>query len=1201
MRINYFLVLLAILLTANGIAQNIPSYVPKDGLVAYYSFDNNLNDVVNGYTLSTSDASYQNGVKNNSFVFNGSQECYSTDLNFRRIFDNTNNWSVNFWFNSSIPYNQIQSIPTGYSNTEKMLFACDGENYYPYKRLWIQSRENKIWICRDGFDASASSYTDDFLEENTWYFVSVNYDGTGYKIYVDGKEKNLTQSGNLTLDLGNTDAHTEQVTIGGNRQNNVAEWKGSMDEVMVYNRVLSPNEVSALYKGNNIASTIPSYIPSEGLVGYWPFNGNANDESGNGNHGTVNGATLSSDRSGKANSAYSFDGSSNYIESNLNFSIKSGITFSCWGKITSLGKNDPQLYMSVVSGKYSGIAGVWDGSIINNKVFTIGGSQIVTSTTNFNLNTWVHLTYSYDQQTGISKFYQNGILQGTLTETNSITNFNLLRIGRHLSDSWGYGWYFNGQLDDIAIYNRALNEQEITALYTENNPCTSVPTINAEGPTTFVEGDTLILKTNNGAGHTFQWQKDSVAIVGATDSIYKVTTSGNYTVTITDQTGLCAATSDGELVTVTPKIIPSIPSYIPANGLVGYWPFNGNANDESGNGNHGTVNGATLNTDRFGIEKQAYNFNGISNWIEVQDANSLDITNKYTLSVWVRLPDYSLNNSNELMRTMLGKPRNTGGGGYSFRAIEGVAWNGNSLAYQAGWNTTVVNGGIGSIDTIPLTIWTNVIFTYDGVEGKLYKNGRLTNRGLFSFSLDNSSQPLYIGKEFNFADQINNRWFKGQLDDIAIYNRALTEQEITTLYIGCTKETATSSNFNSLLLSTGSSVSLSADPQGGVFTGASIDSNKFVPSKAKIGANKVQYNFKNSQGCNDSTLFTMIVADTVGTTCKKYDTITVTNNITKYDTVTVKNNVYDTVTVTNNVTKYDTVIVKTNVFDTVKVNTYDTITITNNITKYDTVIVPKTVTKYDTVKVNTYDTITVTNSVTKYDTVLVNKYDTITVTNNVTKYDTVIVPKTVTKYDTVKVNTYDTITVTNNVTKYDTVIVPKTVTKYDTVIVPKTVTKYDTVIVKNNVYDTVIVPKTITKYDTVKVNTYDTITVTNNVTKYDTVLVNKYDTITVTDTVSILKINFKLTTGIKANQMTSMSIYPNPTSDVLIIDASDLAAITGYSYRILDVLGKEVYNALVTSAKTEISLKTLGAKGMYVLHILDANKLSVQTKQIVLE
>jgi hypothetical protein len=218
-------------------------------------------------------------------------------------------------------------------------------------------------------------------------------------------------------------------------------------------------------------------------------------------------------------------------------------------------------------------------------------------------------------------------------------------------------------------------------------------------------------------------------------------------------------------------------------------------------------------------------------------------------------------------------------------------------------------------------------------------------------------------------------------------------------------------------------------------------------------------------------------------------------------------------------------------------------------------------------------------SSTKYDTISVTKYDTIQVENKVTKYDTIIV----------KNNVYDTVKVTNTITKYDTITVKNNI--YDTVTVTNTITKYDTVIVKTNVFDTV------------KVNTYDTITVTNNVTKYDTVIVNqtKYDTITLTDTVSILKIKFLLTTGIKANQLTSMSVYPNPTSDILIIDAADVAALEGYTYRILDITGKEVYNALVTSAKTEISLKTLGAKGMYVLHILDATKTSIQMKKIVLE
>ena len=61
-------------------------------------------------------------------------------------------------------------------------------------------------------------------------------------------------------------------------------------------------------------SQVPSYVPTNGLVGYWPFNGNANDISGNGNNGTVNGATLTSDRNGVANKSYSFDGVTNLLK-----------------------------------------------------------------------------------------------------------------------------------------------------------------------------------------------------------------------------------------------------------------------------------------------------------------------------------------------------------------------------------------------------------------------------------------------------------------------------------------------------------------------------------------------------------------------------------------------------------------------------------------------------------------------------------------------------------------------------------------------------------------------------------------------------------------------------------------------------------------------------------------------------------------------
>ena len=88
-------------------------------------------------------------------------------------------------------------------------------------------------------------------------------------------------------------------------------------------------------------------------------------------------------------------------------------------------------------------------------------------------------------------------------------------------------------------------------------------------------------------------------------------------------------------LSLTANFWAQVPSYVPSNGLVGWWPFNGNANDESGNGNNGTVNGVTLTTDRFGVVNKAYNFDGVNDWIEISDNNLLDLNNELTLSAWI--------------------------------------------------------------------------------------------------------------------------------------------------------------------------------------------------------------------------------------------------------------------------------------------------------------------------------------------------------------------------------------------------------------------------------------------------------------------------------------------------------------------------------------------------------------------------------------
>jgi hypothetical protein len=101
-----------------------------------------------------------------------------------------------------------------------------------------------------------------------------------------------------------------------------------------------------------------------------------------------------------------------------------------------------------------------------------------------------------------------------------------------------------------------------------------------------------------------------------------------------------------------------LPSNIPANGLLAYYPFNGNANDESGNGNHGTVNEATL-SDGLRGKNTAYNFGSDSAYISVPSSSQLSLSNvDFTISALVKLDSYPLSQSDEDFNqyfTILGK------------------------------------------------------------------------------------------------------------------------------------------------------------------------------------------------------------------------------------------------------------------------------------------------------------------------------------------------------------------------------------------------------------------------------------------------------------------------------------------------------------------------------------------------------------------
>ena len=215
-----------------------------------------------------------------------------------------------------------------------------------------------------------------------------------------------------------------------------------------------------------------------------------------------------------------------------------------------------------------------------------------------------------------------------------------------------------------------------------------------------------------------------------------------------------------------------------ADGLVAYYPFSGNAGDSSGNGNHGTVNGATLTTDRFGNVNRAYNFDG-TNSIVVNDNDILDLTNDFTISSWINSSSYPTNSFGGPINMIICKrPAVVSDitGTYSFGIWE---FNGSHIiSFQAPPNASPVTYP-GSNGTIQLNQWYNFTATYykTNKELKYYLNGTEVFKSNLDFQITNTPYNLTIGA----LTSANTYFWNGKLDEIRIYNRALAQSEITYL------------------------------------------------------------------------------------------------------------------------------------------------------------------------------------------------------------------------------------------------------------------------------------------------------------------------------------------------------------------------------------------------------------------------------------
>jgi hypothetical protein len=198
--------------------------------------------------------------------------------------------------------------------------------------------------------------------------------------------------------------------------------------------------------------------------------------------------------------------------------------------------------------------------------------------------------------------------------------------------------------------------------------------------------------------------------------------------------------------------------------LVAYYPFNGNAEDESGNQNNGTVFQAQLTQDRNGVSNSAYSFDGVNDYIEVANNSLLNFQNSITVDFWIQVKSFYDREEYPISH-----------GNWENR------WKISIKNKKIRW-TIKTDTGIKDLDSeteLSLDSVYNVAVTYNGSDMEIYLNGKLDAFTSFSGLMLQTNIDLMIGQVLPGNSNYN---FKGILDDIRIYDFAISREEVKNLF-----------------------------------------------------------------------------------------------------------------------------------------------------------------------------------------------------------------------------------------------------------------------------------------------------------------------------------------------------------------------------------------------------------------------------------
>jgi hypothetical protein len=509
-----------------------------------------------------------------------------------------------------------------------------------------------------------------------------------------------------------------------------------------------------------------------GLVGAWAFDESSGttaiDSSGTGNAGALSGPTRVT--GGRYGGALSFDGANDWVTvADANSLDVTRSTISAWVQPAALGtvwrtvgfKEQPggmvyALYANQDTSRPVGQVNV--GVEVN----AVGPSTLP-------LNAWTYLASTYDG-TAV-RLYVNGTLVTTTAVTGSLpASTGPFRIGGN--SIWAE--WFNGLIDEVRVYSRALSSSEIQA--DMNAPIGSPPPQDTTPPT----APTSLTATNGPSGIGLGWNASTDAVGVTNYNVHRSTTPG-FTPTLANRIAQPTGTSytdpglapgtyyyrvtaqdaAGNISPSSNEANATVPTPPPSAGLVAAYSFDAGSGsalaDVSGSGNNGTISGATWSAQ--GHTGGALSFDGVNDLVTIADANSLDLTTGMTLEAWAR-PAVLTNWRMVVLKEQPGQLV------YALYANN----NGNrpSANIYIGADRELRGPARLTVNT-----WTHLAATYDGTTLRLFVNGTQAATTALTGSIATSSSPLRIG-----GNTIWSEWFSGLIDDVRVYNRALTQAQI---------------------------------------------------------------------------------------------------------------------------------------------------------------------------------------------------------------------------------------------------------------------------------------------------------------------------------------------------------------------------------------------------------------------------------------